>query len=496
MADPRPCTSLAELYRPEAYRRIDRAAQAFLSATRCSVLEFMHDMDRLTRFTQGGNLYVDAIRSAAGEMAKEGLGPIVQLTKTLTTLCDDYVRFASKRAKSLRADRIVEGPLTVHSYKQIVAYAEKAKVEHERWFIVLYALNEFTKDAADATAKLDRLFTLFDKSVAGFARTCLDTAVGEFLRRPFVLQELLRDTLQLEDRLYQLIWLYRADPKVRLKGTAHPTLVKLRDLAVVHKFPKTIQLLRTCRDDLRDEIMLQLKGKVPLSSTRPVDEFEAIARVYRVFIDGGEDLDAINLAAFEDVLKKREQAVVSRRLFTELDFETQPGSDRAGRYLDLYRKAVSAESRRVLAEEIGSIVYSAAQEPESFCRVHDALNAARLCAALHKAFAEAPIDPDHRSRFSDAAQSLQSRIIHSLVFEEVDQNSNKVERLIQLLQLSTSDLTIAHDTRAESRRRVLDVVRQYGSLERFLAENLASDTRVRMAGEIRQHLKTAGLSWH
>lgn len=457
MADnepPRICQSIADLFSGHGRDAIDGVIGDFLDQRTLSVVEFLTDPVAQVEIHGAGTVLPDRLQRFVQEA---GLGPLERrqaAMKQLDELILEGIRFAQATQRSLERHR-AEAGRPVLGLDEIRSEAAARLDETERRYWTFALVSEHSRTVPGWVDKLNRIMALAVEATADEARAILDVALGEMVRRPSALHALLSKPRWLEERLHQLIWLYRADPKVRVPGDANPTLVKLRDLLQSWHLPETRRLLREARATLRRRLVHDLEGTDPLVSTLPDRELAALVRLREALRQG--DADFVDVLGddveIEHRLSRREARLITDDAIDTIEAnENRPGA-RAEKLLKLFAQLESDEAIARVADRIGAIAFHYAESPDAFRSGDDELHSARTLASMYRAVRRLPNDR-RRDRYVRALITIQSHILLSPDFRQKYIVTRAQDRryLALLKELTDPDLVICPQSLAMFQR--------------------------------------------
>lgn len=441
---PQVCQTIADFFSGHGRDSIDGLIGDYLDQRSISVIEFLTDPVAQLEIHGAGTVLPDRLQRLVQEI---GLGPLERRQATLKQLDElilEGIRFAQACHRAIERHRTETGR-PVLGLDDIRAEAAARTDETERRYWAFSLVCEHSRTVPGWVEKLNRVMALAVDAASDEARALFDVVLGEMVRRPSALHALLSKPRWLEERLHQLIWLYRADPKVRVPGDAHPTLAHLRNLLQSWHLPETRRLLREARASLRRRLVHDLEGTDPLVSTLPERELVALVRLREALRQGDADfVDVLGSdVEIQERLRRREAKLVTDDAIDTLESnESRPGA-RAEQLLKIFAQLESDEAISRVADRIGAIAFHYAEAPDAFRAGDDELHSVRTVANMYRAVRRLPNDR-RRDRYVRSLIAIQSHILLSTDFRQKYIVTKAQDRryLALLKELTDPDLVI------------------------------------------------------
>lgn len=257
------CMAIPDFYQAPSRAMISTILRPFLDQLVITPVELLHSSRNQMRLDGAGTLMRDATEKTAAMQAR-AIGQSVPLrVRELGDLTTALIMMMRGLEASQPAVALKEG-----EYLQAVRMIRQQTPPDQVDIRVNRMLTEYLSGARTWAEKLQKVIQLADESISSPELVYIDALIGEVIQSEVAQENLLGRRVSVEDRIDDLIELYKGDYPVRRKEPASAAAAKLVSLLKANDMAET-------RSSLETVIVQQLASRNPLRSPELLMELKA-----------------------------------------------------------------------------------------------------------------------------------------------------------------------------------------------------------------------------
>jgi hypothetical protein len=257
------CMAIPDFYQAPSRAMISTILRPFLDQLVITPVELLHSSRNQMRLDGAGTLLRDATEKTAAMQARA----IGQSVPARVRELGDLVTSLINNMRAIEQNQPVM-PLKEGGFAQAVRAIRQQTPADQIDIKINRMLTEYLSGARTWAEKLDKVIALADEAIGSPELFYIDALIGEVLQSEVAQENLLGRRVSVEDRIDDLIELYKAEYPQRRKEPASAAAGKLVGLLRSNDMPET-------RSSIETVIIQQLASRNPLRSPELLMELKA-----------------------------------------------------------------------------------------------------------------------------------------------------------------------------------------------------------------------------
>ncbi len=481
------CNSETEFFSPDARQTIYRIMRQYIDKMAVTPTELLHNDKELRRLVDYDSLVPSAITRVAQLQARAGGIEVKDRRDQLYKVIDSIQGKARETGGRRNLPEIKD-----KNFDAVIAELERTTRPDDIAYVALVVLCKDLVGCRSFIAKLEFLLDLFESAAQPRCIDLLDGVLGDILRSPEVITDLLGRLPRLELAIARLTDVVQGSLAEDERGLPPPTRTLSRHLQA-KSLPQTRDVLVEC-------IVRQILGKGRLTHDEDDLEKEALKRVSLKLMQNGDLLgggavaDALTLR-YQRFLKESEAASARNAVIGMLSLLDVNG-DKLRFLVALSDGEIGRREPDAVTSQISYVL--------RFCRgMNDLVDRTlqlkiklQAVTRLHRQLMRSKLADPLRKDAADRLDEMMAQYITDMkIIEKLDEPSASLRiRALRLIQFCDEDTVIRGKSHALARDRVIAQLRQPNFDARFVEDIPDPAQHARALRNFHQMLTKAGFA--
>jgi hypothetical protein len=474
------CKAIPDFYLPPARALIGSLCRNFLDQMALTPTELLFSSRNHTRLEGAGNLLREVVERAGGMQARAAGESGPTRVRELHTLLDQL----SAATRELEAKEPAV-PLKPGGFLQAVAAIRAHTPAAPAAFAkICRMLTDYLQNARTWSEKLERVVGLGGEAKGSPELSLIDTLLAEMIVSPAAQESLFSRRINLENKIEDLIELYKAAYPSRRKEPATQIAGDLNTLLKAAGLPETKAAVETA-------IIQHLAGPSPMSSPELMMELKATYSLLQRLRMGDKVIGGRRALEFID---KRMGKLINEETIGDYIRGGGTLADRVISLLEIYSVTFGPSNRKTVEGLIGRYFGDENFERRLLTGEGSTSHKLKLLTNLHRAVMAAPLGSQDKQGCATKVARMQANFLtQSKFFAQIDkQNLSSGRKCAQLLQLCADSHFIPGDNLDKAKTLVKHYLARPDFKEKYL-EGITAGKRQEMVETLKQQLGALGL---
>ena len=473
------CKTVADFYLPPARALIGSLCRNFLDQMALTPTELLFSSRNHTRLEGAGNLLREVVERAGGMQARAVGESGPTRVRELHTLLDQL----SAATRELEAKEPTV-PLKPGGFLQAVAAIRANTAAPAAVVRLCRMLTDYLQNARTWSEKLERVIGLGGEAKGSPELALIDTMLAEMIVSPAAQESLFSRRINLENKIEDLVELYKAAYPSRRKEPATQIAGDINTLMKTAALPETKAAIETA-------IIQHLAGPSPMSSPELMMELKATYGLLQRLRMGDKVIGGRRALEFID---KRMGKLINEETIGDYIRGGGTLADRVISLLEIYSVTFGPSNRKTVEGLIGRYFGDENFERRLLTGEGSTSHKLKLLTNLHRAVIAAPLGSQDKQGCANKVARMQANFLgQSKFFAQIDkQNLSSGRKCSQLLQLCADGHFIAGDNLDKAKTLVKHYLARPDFKEKYL-EGIPAGKRQELVETLKQQLGALGL---
>jgi hypothetical protein len=473
------CKTVADFYLPPARALIGSLCRNFLDQMALTPTELLFSSRNHTRLEGAGNLLREVVERAGGMQARAAGESGVTRTRELHALLDQL----SAATRELEAKEPVT-PLKPGGFLHAVAAIRAHSPGPAAFVKICRMLTDYLQNARTWSEKLERVIGLGAEAKGSPEFSFIDTMLAEMIVSPAAQESLFSRRINLENKIEDLVELYKAVYPNRRKEPATQIAGDLNTLLKTAALPETKAAIETA-------IIQHLAGPSPMSSPELMMELKSTYGLLQRLRIGDKVIGGRRALEFID---KRMGKLLNEETIGDYIRGGGTLADRVISLLEIYAVTFGPSNRKTVEGLIWRYFGDENFERRLLTGEGSTSHKLKLLTNLHRAVMAAPLGSQDKQACAVKIVRMQANFLaQSKFFAQIDkQNLSSGRKCGQLLQLCADGHFIPGDNLEKAKTLVKHYLARPDFKEKYL-EGIAASKRQDQVDTLKQQLGALGL---
>ncbi|HUA53261.1 MAG TPA: hypothetical protein VMB81_13910 [Candidatus Sulfotelmatobacter sp.] len=473
------CKHVGDFYLPAARALIGSLCRNFLDQMALTPTELLCSSRNHTRLEGAGNLLREVVERAGSMQARAAGEPSPNRIRDLNALIDQ-LRAATRDTEAKEPSIGLKPGGFVKAVAAIRAHAPPDAVPAK----VGRMLTEYLANARTWSEKLERMIGVGQEAKGSPEFAFVDTMLAEMIASGAAQDSLFSRRINLENKIEDLIELYKAAYPTRRKEPATQLAADFNALLTAAEMPETKAAIETA-------IIQQIAGPGPMSSPELMLELKSTYGLLQRLRVGDKVIGGRRALEFID---KRMGKLLNEETIGDYIRGGGTVADRLISLLEIYAVTFGPNNKKTVEGLIQRYFTDEALERRLLTGEGSTPHKLKLLTGLHRAVVSAPLATQDKQAYAVKIVRMQTNFLtQSKFFAQLDkQNLSSGRKCAQLLQLCADGHFIPGDNLEKAKTLVKHYLARPDFKDKYL-EGISPSKRQELTDTLKKQLAALGL---
>jgi hypothetical protein len=473
------CKTIGDFYLPGARALIGSLCRSFLDQMALTPTELLYSSRNHTRLEGAGNLLREVVERAGSMQARAAGQPSAGRVKDLQALIDQL------RAATHKLETEEPGvPLKAGGFRQAVAAIGAGTPPNAVPAKVARMLTDYLASARTWSEKLERMLGIGHEALGAPEFSFVDTMLAEMIVSGAAQDSLFSRRINLENKIEDLIELYKAAYPTRRKEPATQLAGDFNTLLKSGAMPETKAAIETA-------IVQQIAGPGPMSSPELMNELKSTYGLLQRLRVGDKVIGGRRALEFID---KRMGRLLNEETIADYIRGGGTHADRLISLLEIYAVTFGPNNKKTVEGLIQRYFADESLERRLLTGEGSNQHKLKLLTSLHRAVMAAPLGTQDKQGCAVKVARMQANFLNqSKFFAQLDkQNLSSGRKCAQLVQLCAEGHFIPGDNLEKAKTLVRHYLARPDFKDKYL-EGITAAKRQELIDTLKKQLGALGI---
>jgi hypothetical protein len=474
------CKTITDFYLPPSRALIGSLCRSFLDQMALTPTELLYSSRNHTRLEGAGNLLREVVERAGGMQARATGEHGPNRVRDLHALIGQLT--AATRELETKEPAVA---LKAGGFRQAVAGIRANASPEVAATRIWRMLTEYLGSARTWSEKLERMVGIGQEAKGTPDFVLVDTVLAEMIISGAAQDSLFSRRINLENKIEDLIELYKGAYPTRRKEPATPLAGDFNALMATGELPETKAAVETA-------IIQQIAGPGPMSSPELMMELKSTHSLLQRLRVGDKVIGGRRALEFID---KRMGKLINEETIGDYIRGAATLAERLIALLEIYAVTFGPGNRKTVEGMIQRYFADDSLERRLLTGEGSTSHKLKLLTNVHRALMAAPLAAQDKQACAVKVARMQANFLNqSKFFAQLDkQNASSGRKCAQLLQLCVDGHFIAGDNLEKAKTLVKHYLARPDFKERYL-EGIAPNKHQEAVGTLKKQLGTLGIA--
>lgn len=473
------CREIPDLYLSGSRALIGSLCRSFLDQMALTPIELLYSSRNHTRLESAGNLLREVVERAGsmqaravGENAPNRIRDLQQLLEKMSSATRELE--AKEPAIQFKAGAFLQTVAGVRANTPAAAQPTK----------IFRMLTDYLQSARTWSEKLERMVGLGHEAKASPELALVDTVLAEMIASASAQDSLFSRRINLENKIEDLIELYKAAYPTRRKEPATQIAGDFNALMQTERMPETKTAIETA-------IIAQIAGAGPMSSPELMLELKSTFSLLQRLRMGDKVIGGRRALEFID---KRMGKLINEETIGDYIRGGVTHAERVIALLEIYAMTFGPTNKKTVEGMIQRYFGDENLERRLLTGEGSTQHKLKLLTNLHRAVVAAPLATADKQGIASKVVRMQSNFINqSKFFAQIDkQNASSGRKAAQLIELAVQGHFIPGDNLEKAKTLMKHYMARPDFKDKFL-EGITPSKRQETIDGLKKQLDALGL---